>query len=1142
MLRGRSGWVGVWTVLLAMAFPGLVGAARVELVSRASPVPDSFGTSGLQAVSADGRYVAFLSTAPNLAPGQVDDNNGYDVFLHDRVEGTTTLVSHAAGSPARATRLDGPISSQSLGISADGRYVAFDSVGTDLVPGVTDANHRIDVFLWDRVTDTATLISHAAGAAGTPADEGSFGVRISADGNFVAFTSFARNLVAGQSEAGSNLTTDVFLWSRATGTSVLVSRASGVVGTVAAVADGPSAAAGISADGNVVVFTSEARDLLAGVADPKGTFDVYAYQRSSGTLTLVSRVAGAPQVAAGAAPELAAVSADGNVVAFLSVATNLVTGQMDSAIPSFDAFLFDRTTGEMRLASHTIVSTRMAGGVSASSRFALSANGRYLAFASRAVNLVSAQVDTNLGEDVFVYDRVTEAVSLASHGSDSPSMAGLLNLAPSVPIAAVWMSFSADGRYLAFDSLAVDLVPGQADAPGTFDVFLYDQSSQGVSLVSRGHDSASIAGNGRSDFPVLSADGGVVSFTSQASDLGEGQADPNGLRDVFLYSRTSGEITNASRRDPGLPPRTPFQASVLGGLSADGRTVAFQSAPEGQPDAFLRDIAAGTAGTTVRLSPPPSPPFLQEASFKPAVSADGRFAAFVSREYNPGAPDSIQRLYLYDRVAGTLSLVNRSPGSAMQAEGNPMELALSADGRSLAYECERCVLVPGHVPVLVGTEIFLYDRLTGSNTLLSHASGLPGVQANQASYGPKISANGRFVAYIGLATNLVAGQGDGGVSPDLFITDTATGETVLVSHAAGSPTAATGQTYAATAALSADGRFLAFQSDAANLVPGQVDAAGSTDVFLYDRVAGTTVLMSHAASSPVTAGSRPAPSTVPESAISMTPDGRFVVYDSPASNLVAGVTDTNGGSDVFLYDRLTGTNALVSHAAGAPLKAGNGPSATPGLSADGSRIAFLSAATDLVPGTVPARSRNLYVQDRTTGARTFIARAAPQSEPLPPFSFVPRLSIDGRRIAFLSDAPLVAGDYNGTSDVYLWTQDAVTVPACTLLDTRRRADRPALSSNVQRTVTVRGACGVPATAKQVLVKVTVFNPSGKGNLRFYPGAVADPPSGILRFDRGATRTASFTLPLSSNGKLTILPFVAGKGTVHVAMEVNGYEN
>ena len=134
------------------------------------------------------------------------------------------------------------------------------------------------------------------------------------------------------------------------------------------------------------------------------------------------------------------------------------------------------------------------------------------------------------------------------------------------------------------------------------------------------------------------------------------------------------------------------------------------------------------------------------------------------------------------------------------------------------------------------------------------------------------------------------------------------------------------------------------------------------------------------------------------------------------------------------------------------------------------------------------------------------------------------------------------GDYNLVRDVYLWKDEDGTLPlpACKLLDTRRRADRPILASDVPRAVAANGRCGVPVTAKQVVVKAAVFNPSGKGNLRFYPGAVTATPSGLLRFERNATRTETFTLTLGTDGTLTILPFVAGRGTVHVAVEVNGY--
>jgi hypothetical protein len=161
----------------------------------------------------------------------------------------------------------------------------------------------------------------------------------------------------------------------------------------------------------------------------------------------------------------------------------------------------------------------------------------------------------------------------------------------------------------------------------------------------------------------------------------------------------------------------------------------------------------------------------------------------------------------------------------------------------------------------------------------------------------------------------------------------------------------------------------------------------------------------------------------------------------------------------------------------------------------------------------------------------------------PVLGIPPLMSASGRQVAFTGSLAFVDGDFNLLRDAYVFSLDPpppAPLPACTLLDTRRRADRPILTSNVRRTVTVRGACGVPATAKQVVVKVTVLTPSGKGNLGFYPGAVTATPSGILRFERNATRTETFTLPIGTDGKLTILPFVASRGTVHVAVEVNGY--
>ncbi len=636
----------VWIVVfLTLAGASSLAGQSVELISKADPVPDSNGGPGRLQLSADGRYAAFISEAPNLAPGQVDDNFFFDVFLLDRLTDTTTLVSHAAGSPNRAGRPDLEIGylSLDLQISADGRYVAFVSLATDLVPGATDTNHQTDVYLWDRVTGTTTLVSHATGSSNVPSDGLSYDVRISADGRYLAFNSTATNLVEGQTDP-AQASGSVFLWDRTTNSSTLVSRKSGTSATEPDNDD--SYIAGISSDGETVLFTSTAQDLLPNVTDTPRTIDVFLYQRSSGMVTLVSRASGAPGTAAGG--YAGALSADGLSVAFVSQGANLVPGQVDGG-NSPDVFLFDRISREMRLVSHTSLSPQMAGGetqASVSTDLAISADGRFVAFPSRAANLVPGQVDTNQSTDVFVYDRLTGATALASHtpGSAVTAPAGTAN--------SHRPSFSADGRFLAFASPATGLVPNQTDTNALDDVFLYDTATQATVLVSHTGSSAFTAANGESTSPVRSADGGVVGFFSKANNLGEGQADPNVFYDLFLYRRPSGEITSASRRDPGLPMVTPHGPSVVEGFSADGRYTVFSSRatglvpgqigvsdridalaqPTGTWDVFLHDQ---TTGKNTLLSRSLTSKVTAMGGISPVLSADGRFAAFITSRSQP---------------------------------------------------------------------------------------------------------------------------------------------------------------------------------------------------------------------------------------------------------------------------------------------------------------------------------------------------------------------------------------------------------------------------------------------------------------------------------------------------------------------------
>jgi Tol biopolymer transport system component len=1129
-------WRSVALTLLLIAAASAAGA--VELISRADPLPDTNGDGFVSALSADGRWVAFHSSAPNLIPGQMDGNSFYDLFLRDRLTGTTTLVSHTAGSPTAASPIVLGFSSLDARLSADGRYLAFSSLATRLVPGVTDDNQDEDVFLYDRVTGTTTLISHASGDPSAPADGPSRGVRISADGNWVVFVSFAANLVAGQSRPGPLPSpTNVFLYDRRSGAITLLSHAAGAAGRES---DDYSSAPEISADGSTIAFVSRATDLLPGLSNPATTYQIFLYARSSRSLTLVSHASGSPLAGSDGICDDPHISADGRWIAFTSRAQNLVAGQITNT--QNNAFLYDRVSKQVRLASHRSASPVTTAGLDINfpgDRIALSGDGRYLAFVSAAPDVAPGQVTLAAGTHLFVYDRVAGTASLVSHDRDSavttPTQPG--SRAPSL---------SADGRYIAYVSPATDLVPRQTDGAATFDVFLYDQTSRATVLVSHTRAGTAITANGASDFPLVSADGGVVAFASAATDLGAGQIDPNGFRDVFLYDRKSAEVTSITQCDPDLPAVTPFGPSVGAGLSADGRYALFLSqasgvvpgqvdssffSPSGGQtgtwDVFLRDR---TTGKTTLLSRFKASPPTAAGGDLAVLSADGGFAAFRGQT---GNDTSAAALMLYDRAADTLRLVNHAVSTASErsgALGGPP--ALSTDGRFVAYTCSGCRLVPGQHDGDNLTDVYLYDRLSDTHVLVSHASGEPLTSGGATSRTPWISADGNVVAFTSPTGNLVAGQ-SGQTGEHAFVFDRATGTTALIDHTAGSPATATGQ-LTALVGMSADGRWIVFTSDATDLVPGQVDTNQKHDLFLYDRLAGTSSLISHTGSSPVTAGNAETFLDFSGNHLSIiSADGRWIVFHSFASDLAAGVSDTNGTLDVYLYDRLSGAASLVSSAAGAPSTAGALESQYPVISADGSRIAFQSRSPDLLPGQT-GRIFRFYVQDRATGARTLFG--ALPGTPAVDFNLSPYLwmSADGRQIAFNSGAPLVDGDLNDHLDAYLYDAAAgpVTVPPCTLL-------AGALRSNVRQTLTVAGACGVPAGAQQAVLKLTVSQGTGKGNVQIYPGNVTSPSSGILRFNQGVTRSAGFTVPLG-NGAVAVLPFVAGNGTVRVSLEVDGY--
>ena len=276
-----------------------------------------------------------------------------------------------------------------------------------------------------------------------------------------------------------------------------------------------------------------------------------------------------------------------------------------------------------------------------------------------------------------------------------------------------------------------------------------------------------------------------------------------------------------------------------------------------------------------------------------------------------------------------------------------------------------------------------------------------GGQANSDSSFASISADGRFVAFGSFADNLV--PGDTNFTSDVFVRDRLNGTTQRVSV---SSAGAEGNSASDRNAISADGRFVAFQSFAFNLTPGDTDDA-AVDIFLRDRQTGTTEGVSL-----VPAGSSGLVQHSTSPAIS--PDGQFVAFDSSESNLVPG--DANGRRDIFVRDRQTGTIELISVTSGVQ---GDDDSFTPSLSADGRFIAFSSVAENLVAGDANF-DNDIFVRDRLAGTteRASVSTSGAQTG-FEEGSFTPSISADGQVIAFFSEGALVPEDPGFSVDVYV---------------------------------------------------------------------------------------------------------------------------
>jgi Tol biopolymer transport system component len=584
---------------VAIVAIGTIAPGQTTILVSATPAgAEAHGGCIYPAISADGRYVAFMSTADNLVPGV--NGSAIEIIVHDCETGANSLAS------VNAQGAQGDISSFLPGISANGRYVVFESGADNLVPG--DTNDAVDVFVYDRQTGVTTRVSVDSSGAQQIVDPSANSPwpTISADGRYAAFTSAGINLVAGD----TNGVSDAFVHDLQTGTTTRVSvDSSGLQG------NGACGYAAISADGRYVAFHSDADNLVPG--DTNGVTDVFLHDLQTGTTTRVS--VDSSGVQGNDVSDHPSISADGRFVAFTSQATNLVPNDTNGA---WDVFVHDCLTGTTQRVS--VSSAGMEGNQASwsASMGVISADGRFVTFASLATNLVPG--DTNNAEDTFVHDLLTgetTRVSLAWDGSQANQTSDL-------------GAISADGRYAVFYGYATNLIPGgtvlapqvfrRDRGPAPIVLSCFGDGSQSACPCANnglpGHGCENSSGTGGAllsatgtpslsgDTLVLSASGEkptALSIVLQGSDFnnavnyGDGLRCAGGtLRRLFVKTAVGGSIVVPQGVDPTISARS----ATLGDPISMGATRNYQVYYRDPDPSYCPSPQGGTYNITNSVS------------------------------------------------------------------------------------------------------------------------------------------------------------------------------------------------------------------------------------------------------------------------------------------------------------------------------------------------------------------------------------------------------------------------------------------------------------------------------------------------------------------------------------------------------------
>lgn len=442
---------------------------------------------------------------------------------------------------------------------------------------------------------------------------------------------------------------------------------------------------------------------------------------------------------------------------------------------------------------------------------------------------------------------------------------------------------------------------------------------------------------------------------------------------------------------------------VVSGIpTADGNSIAVFTVRDSTGKTATGSVLFAIHPRTDRVSVDSSGTAGNGASLTPSISGDGSLVAFASQSTNFVAGVNGVQIYVHSRQTNQIEVISRDNSVSAVNEGNGVSStpSISADGRFVAYVSQSTNLIAG----VSGQQIYVWDRQTGETTLVSKNSS--GATSNGVvNSSPSLSSDGRYIAFVSNGTNVVTGV----TGQQIYLHDRVTGITSLISKD-NSVASVPGNGLSVTPAINADGRYIVFASVSTNLGT----AGGNQQIYIHDRLTGangTTSLISKDSGATAGNGNSSTPS--------VSGDGRYVAFASLAANLLAGVS----GQQIYLHDRNTGTNSLISHDNNGTPVQGNGASSLPSISSDGQVVAFVSLATNLLSPAPAIAGQQVYSHARSIGVNGTTSLVSKDNSVVPVagsgLSNTPSVNSDGGFVAFFSQAAnLVAGSVV-FSDIYV---------------------------------------------------------------------------------------------------------------------------